>query len=108
MTCPCKDCRPDPYPPATMRPPRGHWECCGQPAKGPCCHATAYADGAMADIAADIAAGVVPASVATFTDLHDYVDANEYVAGVPTSDGYGLVNAVTAEINRRLAKQRAS
>lgn len=31
-----------------------------------------------AEISADIAAGTVPATVATFGDLHDHVDANEY------------------------------
>lgn len=30
------------------------------------------------EILADIAAGLVPASVASFSELHDYVDANEY------------------------------
>ena len=30
------------------------------------------------EILADIAAGTVPASVFTFSELHDYVDANEY------------------------------
>ena len=30
------------------------------------------------EIAADVAAGTVPADVATFAALHDYVDANEY------------------------------
>ena len=30
------------------------------------------------EILADIAAGTVPASVSTFSELHDYVDANEY------------------------------
>lgn len=30
------------------------------------------------EIAGDVAAGVVPATVATFSELHDYVDANEY------------------------------
>jgi hypothetical protein len=38
--CPTGDCRPDPYPPEAMRPARGHWECCGQPHRGPCCQRT--------------------------------------------------------------------
>lgn len=31
-----------------------------------------------AEILADVASGVVPASVASFSELHDYVDANLY------------------------------
>lgn len=31
------------------------------------------------DIKADIAAGHIPAEVKTFAELHDYVDANEYI-----------------------------
>lgn len=30
------------------------------------------------EILADIAAGTIPATVASFSELHDYVDANEY------------------------------
>jgi hypothetical protein len=51
-----------------------------------------------AEILADIAAGTVPATVASFSELHDYVDANtyggfcddEYVArfGLPSDEGY--------------------
>lgn len=33
------------------------------------------------EILADIAAGVVPATVASFSELHDYVDANMYGGG---------------------------
>lgn len=33
---------------------------------------------AKSEILADIASGRVPASVATFSELHDHVDANEY------------------------------
>lgn len=33
---------------------------------------------AKAEILADMAEGVVPATVSTFAALHDYVDANEY------------------------------
>lgn len=38
------------------------------------------------EILGDIADGIVPASVASFSELHDYTDANEY-AGFCTSDG---------------------
>lgn len=50
------------------------------------------------EILADIAAGRVPSTVASFSELHDYVDANEYggfcsaeyVAqfGLPSDEGY--------------------
>jgi hypothetical protein len=50
------------------------------------------------EILADIAAGTVPATVASFSELHEYVDANEYggfcdaeyVArfGLPSDEGY--------------------
>jgi hypothetical protein len=33
---------------------------------------------AIEEIEADIACGVVPATVGSFAELHDYVDANEY------------------------------
>lgn len=33
---------------------------------------------AKREILADIRQGLVPATVATFAELHDYVDANEY------------------------------
>jgi len=33
---------------------------------------------AKAEIRTDILCGVIPASVASFSELHDYVDANEY------------------------------
>lgn len=36
-------------------------------------------DGAKAAILEDISAGRVPPSVATFSELHDYIDANCYV-----------------------------
>ncbi len=38
-----------------------------------------------AEIRADVASGVVPASVASFSELHDYVDANCY-GGLCDSD----------------------
>jgi hypothetical protein len=33
---------------------------------------------AKREVLADVAAGVVPATVQTFSELHDYVDANGY------------------------------
>lgn len=37
-------------------------------------------------IQADIADGAVPSTVATFTDLHDYVDANAYLDPLDVDD----------------------
>ena len=37
-----------------------------------------YADKIMAAIDVDIQAGLIPATVASFSELHDYVDANDY------------------------------
>lgn len=43
------------------------------------CHLiTGAVDRAMEEIDQDVASGRVPATVATFSELHDYVDANEY------------------------------
>lgn len=39
---------------------------------------------AKSQIRADIEKGYVPATVGSFVELHDYVDANEY--GIPESD----------------------
>lgn len=51
----------------------------------------------MALIREDIAAGIVPREVGSFTDLHDYLDANEYVP-------YGLRfgNPVLALVDARI------
>lgn len=71
------------------------------------------AQAVFADILASIRNGEVPATVRTFTDLHEHVDANEYVQEVPwgtdlphdESDpaGVRLVNAVTDRVNALLA-----
>src|ERR1022692_3087616 len=56
-----------------------------------------YADQVMTLIAADIAAGIVPDRVSSFTALHCAVDANGYIeaAGVPwgARAGHAPVNA---------------
>jgi hypothetical protein len=74
-----------------------------------------YADAIMVAIQADMDAGIVPRSVSTFTELHDYVDANEYavLADVPwgsdpealkyDNSGYALVNAVEGAVSAMLA-----
>jgi hypothetical protein len=71
-----------------------------------------YAAEIVSEIRKDQAAGLVPADVTTFVELHDYVDANDYLsgAGVPFGtdpaageDGCEMVNAVCAEVSHRLA-----
>ena len=68
-----------------------------------------YADVIMTLIAADIAAGIVPDRVASFTALHSAVDANGYIeaAAVPWGAGHGyeLANEVCAEVSQRLASR---
>lgn len=70
------------------------------------------ADKVMAEIQADIDAGTVPASVSSFAELHDYVDANMYAdADLPLNDDedddsdIDLINAVQNEVDRRLASR---
>lgn len=43
---------------------------------------------AQQQILADIASGVVPPTVSTFGELHDYVDANEYGGLCDMADQY--------------------
>jgi hypothetical protein len=66
-----------------------------------------YADRIMAEIDGDIQAGHVPATVASFSELHDHVDANEYLTDAGywwenTDESMAFVNAVEAEVSRRL------
>lgn len=67
-----------------------------------------YADLIMNEIDADIRDGIVPATVASVTGLHDYVDANDYfgwfIPDLP--DGtfdLDTVNALSQIVNERLA-----
>jgi hypothetical protein len=46
-----------------------------------------YADKIMAEVGKDIAAGWMPATVSTFSELHDYVDANDYALEAVPFDG---------------------
>ena len=69
---------------------------------------TSYAERILADIDADIDAGVLPASVRSFTNLHTYLDANDYLqtAGVPydaTPATIDVIAEVQAEVTRRLS-----
>jgi len=71
-----------------------------------------FADKVCELIAEDVVAGIVPlGKVTTFADLHDYVDANDYLsqAGVPFGtdpeagrDGVETINAVCEEVTRRI------
>ena len=77
-----------------------------------------YADRIMALIDETIAEGFrnthgvpMPATVASFSELHDYVDANDYFvdAEVPwgTEAERELTNQVADEVSRRLAARQA-
>jgi hypothetical protein len=58
------------------------------------------------DMAVSSRGDVMPATVASFSELHEYVDANDYLisAEVPWSaDDMSVTNAVTDEVTRRLA-----
>ena len=80
-----------------------------------------YADMIMIEINKDIADGIVPRDVASFSALHDYVDANMYVLDAmhddfpePDSDENlfsdeetDTANAVMDEVNERLAARAA-
>lgn len=66
------------------------------------------ADRILAAIDDDITEGALPASVRSFTDLHRYLDANDYLqsAGVPggvTDAAIAVVGAVQDEVTRRLS-----
>lgn len=70
-----------------------------------------YADKIMVMIRADIASGMVPADVGSFSELHDYCDANGYALQAMPEDIVlsfsdegcsALVNAVLDECDRRI------
>jgi hypothetical protein len=71
-----------------------------------------YAAKIVSEIRKDQAVGLVPADVTRFAELHDYVDANDYLSGADVpfgtdpgagDDGCEMVNAVCDEVSRRLA-----
>ena len=65
-----------------------------------------YAQAIMALVREDIRDGRIPPDVRSFSDLHAYVDANEYAddVGVPQPAGdYDLVNAVESRVDELLA-----
>jgi hypothetical protein len=53
------------------------------------------------EILDDIAKGTVPADIATFGDLHDYVDANWYggLFDMETEEGMNLINPLQDALN---------
>jgi hypothetical protein len=77
---------------------------------------SSYADRIMVMIREDVERPFphgkrVPRDIASFTALHDYLDANDYLiqADVPWGTGPGagedgaeMINAVCAEVSRRL------
>lgn len=76
---------------------------------------TRYADLIMAEIDADITSGQVPSTVASFSELHSYVDANDYASQVipetaaPSWDAWmELANHVEAEVTERLRTRTRS
>lgn len=64
------------------------WQLCGVP----------VVERAKKEVLADIASGRVPASVASFAELHDHVDANEY--GGACEGGFDGSDESTAFWNR--------
>ncbi len=67
-----------------------------------------YADQIITEIDNDIAEGRIPASVRSFSELHNYLDANDYTVCVGieytgTDANYALINAVETEVSNRLA-----
>jgi len=77
-------------------------------------HSSAIAaDRVCAMIAGDMRAGVVPATVTSFEELHEHVDANEYltVAVPDRADGTfdtALIDAVTEVVDARLRQGMVS
>lgn len=58
-----------------------------------------YADEVMEMIRYDIQVGLVPWDVSDVSELHDFVDANDYFAGMPGE----MYNPVADEVNLRLS-----
>ena len=62
------------------------------------------------EIESDIAAGVIPANVATFSELHDHVDANEY--GDLTTKNSGLsfdkINVIQGAVDEWLRSRHTN
>jgi len=62
--------------------------------------------GMIQEIKADMAAGTVPATVKDFSQLHDYVDANEYLINALAAAGWDhdpASEAQAAFLNRAMS-----
>jgi hypothetical protein len=69
-----------------------------------------YADEIMTSVHEDMASGIMPRDVGSFSEMHDHTDANMYLAEVyPEYTGSDadndLLNAVSDEVDRRLARE---
>lgn len=49
-----------------------------------------WVESVLAEIRQDVACGIVPATVASFSELHDHVDANDYGQEIPEGEGENL------------------
>ncbi len=79
---------------------------------------SAWADRIMTLIEADMGCGLVPPDAASFAELHDHVDANDYLgaAGIPWGTdlpaddrdpaGVRVVRAVQDEVTHRLEARK--
>jgi hypothetical protein len=79
---------------------------------------SAWAERIMTQIDADTGRGLIPPDTASLAELHDHVDANDYLdaAGIPWGTdlpaddhdpaGVRVVHAVQDEVMRRLAGRR--
>lgn len=62
-----------------------------------------FADHVMDAVRGDVSRGYVPRDVASWTELHNHVDANQYSEAADLDSLSGaLVNAVDAECDRRI------
>ncbi len=61
------------------------------------------------EILEDIEAGIVPTTVATFSELHDYIDANEWLNRADVPDAvYDAADHIQTELSHRLAARHAA
>jgi hypothetical protein len=69
-----------------------------------------YADRIMAMVHEDMASGTVPRTVRLFTDLHSYVDANDYLtqagmdAAADDEAAMSMISAVCEVVSARLSQ----
>ena len=63
---------------------------------------TAIVDWAKREIDADISDGMIPATVGSFAELHDYVDANGYGLSFELMDRFPTVSLLTPQCRELL------